>query len=365
MTVAFVAPFYGGNASGGAESECRNTAVRLAAGGMDVEVLTTCLLDLQHNLNVHYHPRGTTWEDGVCVRRFRAEPVDPEVFLPLNEALIAGAELSSEDEERFMAANVNSFDLLRHIAATVGDYDWMCFIPYLFGTTVFGARLAARKSVLIPCLHDEGYARLRSVRRLFDETSRIVFHTSAEARLAEQLYGDVAPRSVVLGEGVTAGFDSDASRFRAKYGLGGAFILYVGRKSREKNTHLLLRSFAAYKRRAAGATKLVLMGPGGIPPWGAEIPDVVDLGFVEEQDKRDAYSAAALLCQPSLNESFSLVMMEAWACGTPCLVSAGCAVTREHVAACGGGLYFDGPAEFACMVEYMLENDDARDRRGA
>ena len=38
--------------------------------------------------------------------------------------------------------------------------------------------------------------------------------------------------------------------------------------------------------------------------------DVYDLGFVDLQDKYDAYGAATLLCQPSKNESFSFVIME-------------------------------------------------------
>jgi glycosyltransferase involved in cell wall biosynthesis len=56
----------------------------------------------------------------------------------------------------------------------------------------------------------------------------------------------------------------------------------------------------------------VLIGSGGvrIPPRLSF--DILDLGFVTPQDKADAYAATLALCQPSLLESFSLVMMEAW-----------------------------------------------------
>ena len=40
-------------------------------------------------------------------------------------------------------------------------------------------------------------------------------------------------------------------------------------------------------------------------------------------------AAASLLCQPSHNESFSLVIMESWLCGRPVLVSSQCAVTKD------------------------------------
>jgi glycosyltransferase involved in cell wall biosynthesis len=81
--------------------------------------------------------------------------------------------------------------------------------------------------------------------------------------------------------------------------------------------------------------------------------DILDLGFLPEQDKLDAYAAALALCQPSLNESFSIVMMEAWVAGTPALVHANCAVTREHCLEANGGLFFADAEEFAETVELL------------
>ena len=51
-------------------------------------------------------------------------------------------------------------------------------------------------------------------------------------------------------------------------------------------------------------------------------------------------AAASLLCQPSHNESFSLVIMESWLCGRPVLVSSQCAVTKDFAKRSNGGLYF-------------------------
>jgi glycosyltransferase involved in cell wall biosynthesis len=113
----------------------------------------------------------------------------------------------------------------------------------------------------------------------------------------------------------------------AKYGIE-PFLLYVGRKEAGKNVPLLIDYFAQYKRQYGGELCLVLVGKGAV-----EIPpdrrhNILDLGFLSEQDKLDAYAAALALCQPSCNESFSIVMMEAWVAGTPTLVHANCAVTR-------------------------------------
>ena len=39
-------------------------------------------------------------------------------------------------------------------------------------------------------------------------------------------------------------------------------------------------------------------------------------------------------------ESFSIVIMESWLCGTPILVNAHCPVTVEHCQNSQGGLFF-------------------------
>jgi glycosyltransferase involved in cell wall biosynthesis len=93
--------------------------------------------------------------------------------------------------------------------------------------------------------------------------------------------------------------------------------------------------------------------------------DVVDLGFVPARDKFDAYAAALALCQPSLLESFSLVMMEAWLCGAPTLVHAGCAVTREHCLASNGGLFFGEYFEFVEALDVLQDDEPLRRRLAA
>jgi len=90
----------------------------------------------------------------------------------------------------------------------------------------------------------------------------------------------------------------------------------------------------------------------------------VDLGFVPAQDKYDAYAAASILCQPSINESFSLVIMESWLTETAVLVNGRCAVTREHCQRNNGGLYFSNYDEFAATVDYLMMNSDIARQMG-
>ncbi len=362
MKVAFVAPFFGAKAAGGAEALCRATALRLASAGTEVEIVTTCVQDLHHDWNSDHYSPGTTREDGLTVHRFRTNRANLGPFVGLNLRLLNGATLSVEEEKRFMAMHVNSFDLLRFLAKNQERYDWVCFIPYLFGTTFHGSRLCPGKVALIPCLHNEAYARMSIMKELFLRANRLVFNTEAEMKIAAQLYGELPGKSVVCGMGMDTDIVSDPERFRKRHDISGPFILYAGRKHETKNVHTLVHDFVDYKVKGGRPDlKLVLIGPGSLPiPAGAG-DSVLDLGFVPEQDKKDAYSAAAILCQPSLNESFSIVMMESWLCGVPCLVHGRCDVTREHVIKSGGGLYYANSAEFGKCVDYILA-DPARAR---
>jgi glycosyltransferase involved in cell wall biosynthesis len=367
VRIAFVAPFFGAKASGGAESECRQTALRLAQQpGIEVEILTTCLLDLAHGTTINVHAPGVSQDGDLVVRRFRADIFDPGPFAMLNQRLIDKEPLAPEEERHFMARHVNSFELYRFLAAESERFDWVCFIPYLFGTSCYGSQICPEKSILIPCLHDEGYARMQLVRDMVARVARIAFHTPAEIRLAEALFGKAHHdgQRLLIGEGVDVHFESDPGRFRAHSGITAPFLFYAGRKDSTKNVDTLISFFAAHKRLKQTDLKLVLVGPRE-----AEIPsdmagEIIDLGFVDDQVKKDAYSAALALCQPSLNESFSIVMMEAWGCSTPCLVHGGCGVTREHVERSGGGLYFETFPEFTGALDYFCANPDMCRRMG-
>jgi glycosyltransferase involved in cell wall biosynthesis len=142
-------------------------------------------------------------------------------------------------------------------------------------------------------------------------------------------------------------------------------VLYAGRKDASKNVPALVEAFAAWRVKARREVDLVLIGPGAVPIPAAARGAVRDLGYVPLQDKRDAYAAATVFCQPSLNESFSIVMMEAWSRGVPCLVHGGCVVTRDHVVDAGGGLWFTDAAGFGAALEYLLDRPALCARLGA
>jgi glycosyltransferase involved in cell wall biosynthesis len=95
-----------------------------------------------------------------------------------------------------------------------------------------------------------------------------------------------------------------------------------------------------------------------------ERPDVVSLGFLDEQDKFDGLAASTLLVVPSPYESLSMACLEAWQVGRPVLVNGHSAVLRDQVERSGGGWIYQSADEFCEQLDVALAAPDLRAARG-
>lgn len=359
MKVAFVIPWYG-DIPGGAETECRQTAENLQKSGVDVEILTTCVKQFLSDWNTDHFTEGTYKENRITVRRFSVRKRDTKKFDEVNFKLMHNCRLSPIEEQIFMENMINSDNLYSYIRDHSNNYDYFFFIPYMFGTTYYGSRICPGRSILIPCLHDESYAYMDIFKNMFKDVKAVIYNSEPEKELANKIY-DIKGHQIVMGAGMDTDISYNARRFRDKYDIKNDFLLYAGRRDSGKNVSLLMEFFARYKESYDGDLKLVLIGKGELAIPKEYKYDILDLGFVPFQDKLDAYAAATLFCMPSTNESFSIVIMEAWLCGTPVLVHADCAVTKDHCIKSNGGLYFSNYDEFEECIKYFLEKPEKRD----
>ena len=360
MKIAFVIPWYG-NIPGGAESECRETALYLARAGIEVEILTTCVKEFLSDWNTNYYGEGVYQEDGIVVRRFSVRKRDTKKFDAVNFKLMHNRMVNPSEEDIFLREMIHSENLYSYITEHGEDYDFLLFIPYMFGTTVSGSQIHPEKSILIPCLHNESYAHMKIYQSMFSNVGRIIYHTDEEKNIAHQIY-KIGGKEYTLGEGVDTNILSDPQRFVSKYNIDAPFVLYAGRRDAGKNVDQLVKFFCQYKERHATDLKLILIGKGFSPIPIEHQKDIIDLGFVPVQDKYDAYGAATLFCLPSFNESFSLVIMEAWLCLAPVLVHGRCTVTRSHCMRSNGGLYYDDYDEFEACLSFILRNPHISDQ---
>ena len=235
-----------------------------------------------------------------------------------------------------------------------------------------GGAVPATRSPLVATVHDVAWrhhpvASTRRGRRLFEGWLR-------DARRADRI---VCPSEATRGDLLEAGFDGDCIRIvplgvgrtdvepglpaqlRARHGLEGPFVLWVGTLEPRKN---LDRLVAAMSAAPLSEVPLVLVGPDG---WRTDVARTVAplgeravvVGSVSEVEKRAWYEAADVFCLPSLHEGFGLPVLEAMAHGVPVVTSAGTA-TEEVVG--DAGLAVDPTDEWAIAAALCAVLDDGK-----
>jgi len=358
---AFVVPRFG-KETGGAETLCREIAIRLCKRGDKVDILTTCAKDNRSWENAL--PEGEEIDNQLVVKRFKVDDRNLEVWIPHQISIHEGINPGINAQLDWLTHSVNSTGLYSNIKQNADRYDAIFFAPYLFGTTFWGSLIRPDKSVLIPCLHDENYSYLESIAAMFKTVKGCMFNAIPEMNFARSLYGQIP------GGEVGMGFESFSDEYIAElvpyFEKNLRYILYVGRKETGKNAHKLIDDFIYSKDngKIPEDIKLVISGGGSFSdlhrPSALKRNDIIDQGFVSELDKHRIIKHSQFLCQPSKNESFSIVIMEAWLLNTPVLVDSGCAVTRAHVIESNGGLYYESAQEFSLVSAKLINNKDLR-----
>jgi len=341
---------------GGSEAVTREIAVGLAARGWDVEVLTTRAIS--HFTWANELPEGVSREDGVTVRRFETVPHPSRTGMRAQQTIQTGRIPPSDEQWTWISWRFTVPDLFHHLLRDGSQYGAVVFSPCLFWTTTSCLLPVRDRAVVMPCLHDETYARLDVVKPVLAEPASVWFLSEPEHRLAHTL-GPVADHHVVTGAGVDVPARYDPEGFRARHGIDRPFLLYAGRRERDKGWDWLLDTFAGAV--AVGMdVDLVTIGVGEVRPPEGLGRRIVDLGFLSDEERNNAFAAALGYVQPSRMESFSRTVMESWLAGTPVLWIEGSEVVAWHSERSGGGASFGDPATLAGQVARLLASDDLR-----
>jgi glycosyltransferase involved in cell wall biosynthesis len=354
----FVIPRFFEGIAGGAETLLGALAAKLHARGDYVELLATCARD-NRTWNNEF-PAGESVVAGMRLMRFPVDERNLEAWVPVQCAIHEGKTVPALDQMTWMQESVNSSALYRYLAEQGETFDHIFFGPYLFGTTFWGSQICPAKSVLVPCLHDESYAYLDVIAAMFRNVRGCLFNAAPERELARSLYGDI--RGGVVGMGFDLPTQETVSALEPYFEETFPYILYLGRKEMGKNAHTLIDYFCEIKDRGLinPNTKLVILGGGSFSDLhradAVLRDDVIDLPHVGEREKQRLLRHALYLCQPSTNESFSIVLMEAWMVGTPVVVHGECAVTKHHVVESGGGLYMSSPSDLAGVTRFFCDD---------
>ncbi len=152
-----------------------------------------------------------------------------------------------------------------------------------------------------------------------------------------------------------------------KHDLQTPYFLSVGTIEPRKNLNTLLKAFALFKHTHKSKIQLVIVGGNGwktdsfykqfkAHPFKNEIKII---GFADRSDLPTLYSSALALIYPSYYEGFGLPVLEAMACGAPCIVS-----NSSSLPEVGGDavLYFNPKdvSELAKQLNFIYTNKAIR-----
>lgn len=263
--------------------------------------------------------------------------------------------------------------LLRLKADVVGTLNWFYAGVVFWSCHVL--RLRRVPNVAVPVLHiDRPWAQRGLYPALFKICDGAIVLSQAER---EFVRGKGVTSIAVAGGGVDpARFeDRDGAAIRARYGLGSRPIVgFVGRQDRLKGVPTLLDAMRIVWQQAP-ETVLLIAGPashrdrettGKLDALSAsERHRVLLIDDFADRDGPSIIDACDLLAQPSVEEGFGLVLVEAWMCGKP-VVGADIAATRQLIdhGVDGWLVVPDDAADLARRILGLLADPDTRSAFG-
>lgn len=352
---------------GGAEALAWQYA-QLLSPEYDVEILTSTAMDYmkwENDLE-----EGVEQREGVTIRRFRVTRGRTPYFHGLHRNMLDAFDARADqppnerycwpealEEEFIRAQGPNSAGLLEYLGNHGDDYAAVFFLTYLYPYTLDGIRaLGHRRWAMIPTLHDEPPAYLKTFARMAKSAPRILWNTQAERRLGINIWNHDAGNLVSM---TVETEPASPARVDKPY------ILYCGRIDVSKGCAQLLEGFKTYKAANPGSPLQLILTGNDVLGVGKRA-DVNYLGFVEEQRKFELMAGAVAFVQPSPYESLSIVLLEAMAQRVPVIVNAECEALLDHVLDSRSGFSYRGENEFHAALDSVLALDaQARAEQGA
>jgi glycosyltransferase involved in cell wall biosynthesis len=341
--IAVVTPRYGTGFVGGAETSLRTLANAMSSAGCDVEVFTLGL------------PEGSVVVDQLPVYRCAADPTNADRHAAAEGTLRLPGAANGDMVADFLDTAPRSSRLVRLIRER-GPFDAIVVGPYLHGIARDVAAEFGDRVILVPCFHDEPFARLSALRARFDSVGGVLYHSPEERAFAEAALGFNHPNAHVVGTLINADAPGDASRGRRLVGTGRRYVLYCGRYCREKGLSELLSFARRYAKEHPERFTFSFAGAGDVAIPAADWAR--NCGLVGECERQDLMAGADALLLLSPNESLSLVCLEAQAQGTPIIVRAGNAVLEGHLSRGAGGVTVDGYEEFAAALDDLWADEE-------
>jgi glycosyltransferase involved in cell wall biosynthesis len=206
----------------------------------------------------------------------------------------------------------------------------------------------------------------RCERRHVERAARVICTSRYSAERARESYGLRELPAVVAEPIDLAEWRRSLAEHRPRAGR--FTVLFVGRFYRRKRVDVLLRAAAILRTRAPEMeVRIVGNGPcdGRWRTLARELDlagTVTWLGDVSRAELAREYAAASLVCQPSVQEGFGIVLLEAMAAGKP-IVAANAAAVPE-VAPHATLVEPDSAEALAEGIARLYGSDEERQKQG-
>ncbi|MCK9565457.1 MAG: glycosyltransferase family 4 protein, partial [Methanothrix sp.] len=155
----------------------------------------------------------------------------------------------------------------------------------------------------------------------------------------------------------------DAGRVKEKYGIHpmAPLVLFCGRMSIQKGPDLLVEAVPHILRYRSDA-RFVFIGEGGMRPdceRRARELGVADacrfMGYTSSTEKEELVNACDLMCVPSRNEPFGVVVLEAWDACKPVVATEAVSIINNFE---DGLLAYIQPESIAWCINRLLANPE-------
>lgn len=305
------------------------------AGGMNVYVLQTALHMAARGVEVEIFTRATSSADaptvavapGVLVRNVVAGPFEglDKYDLPTQLCAFTAGVLRAEANQE-----PGHYDVVHSHYWLSGQVGWLARDRWAVPLVHTAHTLAAVKNAAL-AEGDAPEPPLRSVgeQQVVDEADRLIVNTEEEARQLVSLHHADPARIDVVHPGVDLKTFTPGDRAQARAALGlphdEKIVAFVGRIQPLKAPDVLLKAAALLPAGvrvviAGGASGSGLAAPDSLIRLAEELRITDRVTFLPPQSRENlvsVYRAADLVAVPSYSESFGLVAVEAQACGTP------------------------------------------------
>jgi glycosyltransferase involved in cell wall biosynthesis len=202
------------------------------------------------------------------------------------------------------------------------------------------------------------------------ESARVIVTTKRMLDELTWLYSipqskiDIIPNGIVRGKMKRL---LDAGKVKERYGIHplAPLVLFCGRMSYQKGPDLLVEAIP-HVLRNRGDVKFVFAGEGGMRgecEQRARDLGVANacrfLGYAPASDKEELLNACDLMCIPSRNEPFGVVVLEAWDACKPIVATEAISIVRNFE---DGILAYVQPESIAWCINRLLNNPEEMKR---